>query len=59
MNEFKHKLKKSYKQFNKIVTISLLAGIIVISSFLIFLIINPEPGFITFSVLNVTQQMLQ
>ena len=57
MNESKHNLKKSYKQFNKIVTISLLAGILVISSFLIFLIINPEPGFITFSVLNEEQKM--
>ncbi|MBY8981905.1 MAG: DUF1616 domain-containing protein, partial [Candidatus Lokiarchaeota archaeon] len=42
---------------NKIVRISLIAGILVISGFLIFLITNPEPGYYTFSILNEDQKM--
>ncbi|MBY9008112.1 MAG: DUF1616 domain-containing protein [Candidatus Lokiarchaeota archaeon] len=57
MNKTDQKFRKSYRQFNKIVTISLLAGILVVSSFLIFLVFNPEPGFVTFSILNEDQEM--
>ena len=57
MNESDPKLKKSFAQFNKIVRISLIAGILVISGFLIFLITNPEPGYYTFSILNEDQKI--
>lgn len=45
-------LEKSKKQFEKIVTVSLIIGIIVVSGFIIYYILNQEPGFITFGILN-------
>jgi len=48
----KTKLSESYKEFGKIVTISLIIGIIVISGFIIYNLLNPEPGFVTLGILN-------
>ena len=45
-------LEKSKKEFEKIVTISFIIGIIVISGFIIYYILNQEQGFITFGILN-------
>jgi uncharacterized membrane protein len=53
----KEKLKKSKKQFSKIVTISLILGIIIISGFIIFYILSPEPGYYTLVVLNEEKKM--
>ncbi|MFW9937510.1 MAG: DUF1616 domain-containing protein [Candidatus Thorarchaeota archaeon] len=39
-------------QFDKIVKISLIIGIIVISGFIIYYLLTPEPGYVTFGVLN-------
>lgn len=36
----------------KIVKISLIIGIIVISGFILYYLLNPEPGFVTFGILN-------
>lgn len=36
----------------KIVKISLIIGIIVISGFILYYVLNPEPGFVTFGILN-------
>jgi len=45
-------LEKSKKQFEKIVRICIIAGIIVTSSFIIYYLINPSPGYVTFGILN-------
>ncbi|MFX1406404.1 MAG: DUF1616 domain-containing protein [Promethearchaeota archaeon] len=39
-------------QFDKIVKISLIIGVIVISGFIIYYLLTPEPGYVTFGVLN-------
>jgi uncharacterized membrane protein len=48
----KNKIVKDNKQFEKIVKISLLIGIFVISGFIIYYLLTPEPGFVTFGILN-------
>jgi len=45
-------LKKNYKEFEKILKILLIIGIIIISGFIIYALLTPEPGYITFGVLN-------
>lgn len=45
-------LEKSYKDFNKILKYLLLIGIIVVSGFLIYYILTPEPGYVDFGILN-------
>jgi len=45
-------LKKSYKEFDKILKILLIIGIIIISGFIIYAVLTPKPGYITFGVLN-------
>ncbi|MFX0059184.1 MAG: DUF1616 domain-containing protein [Candidatus Hodarchaeota archaeon] len=39
-------------QFDKLVQISLIIGIIVISGFIIYYLLTPEPGYVTFGILN-------
>ncbi len=45
-------LKKNYKEFEKILKILLIIGIIIISGFIIYAVFTPKPGYITFGVLN-------
>lgn len=45
-------VKKNYKEFDKVLAVLLIIGIIVISGFIIYAVITPEPGYITFGVLN-------
>jgi uncharacterized membrane protein len=45
-------LKKNYKDFEKTLKILLIIGIIIISGFIVFALLTPEPGYITFGVLN-------
>ena len=45
-------LKKNYKEFDKLLKLLLIIGIIVISGFIIYAFLTPEPGYITFGVLN-------
>ena len=48
----KDDLKESNKQFEKIVRVSLLSGIIVISGLIVFYALTPEPGYVNFGILN-------
>jgi uncharacterized membrane protein len=48
----KNNIKKNYQEFNKILTALLIIGIIIISGFIVYAILTPEPGYITFGVLN-------
>ncbi|MFX1409333.1 MAG: DUF1616 domain-containing protein [Promethearchaeota archaeon] len=50
------KLIVSNKQFGVILTICLIIGIIVISGFIVYYIFKPEPGYITFGILNEEQK---
>ncbi len=45
-------LKQSKKTFGKIVKISLILGIIAVSGLIIYYILNPEPGYVDFGILN-------
>jgi len=56
-NENKQKdILESKKQFEKIVKISLIIGICVIFGFIVFYILTPEPGYVTFGILNSDKQ---
>lgn len=44
--------EKSKKQFEKIVRVCLLAGIIITTGFIIYYILLPQQGYITFGILN-------
>ncbi|MFO8017232.1 MAG: DUF1616 domain-containing protein [Promethearchaeia archaeon] len=44
--------ESSYQSFGQIIKISLILGIIVVSGFIIFYIVNPDPGFVGFGILN-------
>ena len=44
--------KQSNKELGKLIRIILLLGIIVVSGFIIYYILNPEPGFVSFGILN-------
>ena len=50
--EEKERDKTSKKQFDLIVKICLVSGIIIISGFIIYYALTPEPGYITFGILN-------
>jgi uncharacterized membrane protein len=52
MNNENSELKKSERDFEKLVTISLLLGIIIVSGFIVYYVLNPEPGFVTLGMLN-------
>ncbi|MFX1419447.1 MAG: hypothetical protein ACFE9N_11055 [Promethearchaeota archaeon] len=48
--------KISNKQFEKLLKVCLIIGITVISGFIIYFILTPEPGFVTFGILNENQE---
>jgi len=48
----KNELAKSNTIFEKLVKISLIIGIITVSGFITYFLLNPEPGFVTFGILN-------
>ncbi len=57
MNEITKKnekkdLKVSNKHFEIVLKISLIIGIIIVSGFIVYYLLNPEPGNITFGILN-------
>ncbi len=57
MNQTKQDIKKSYAYFNKLVTFCLITGILIVSGFIIYLVIQPEPPYQTFTILNEDQKM--
>ncbi|MBD3197034.1 MAG: DUF1616 domain-containing protein [Candidatus Lokiarchaeota archaeon] len=57
MSEEQRSLESSYKSFDKIVKISLIAGIIIVSGFIIYYIFTPEPPYHSFFILNEEEQM--
>jgi uncharacterized membrane protein len=48
--------KASLKEFDTLLKICLIIGIIVISGFIIYHAFKPEPGFVTFGILNENQK---
>ena len=48
--------KSSLKEFDKLLKICLVIGIVVISGFIIYHALKPEPGFVTFGILNENQE---
>ena len=46
------KLKKNYKEFDKILKILLIIGIIIISGFIIYAFLTPKPGYYYLGILN-------
>lgn len=48
----KNDIKKNYQEFNKILTVLLIIGIIIISGFILYAVLTPEPGYITYGLLN-------
>lgn len=48
----KNDIKKNYKEFDKVLAVLLIIGIIIISGFIIYALLTPGPGYITFGVLN-------
>jgi uncharacterized membrane protein len=53
-NNTKEKIdvKKSYQEFNKFLMVLLVIGILIISGFVIFALLTPESGYITYGLLN-------
>lgn len=49
-------IKSSKKQFDTILKICLMIGIIIVSGFIIYHAFKPEPGFVTFGILNENQE---
>ena len=45
-------LEISNKHFDKLVKICLIIGILIVSGFIIYYLLTPEPGYITFGILN-------
>jgi uncharacterized membrane protein len=45
-------IRTSNKKFNLLVKFSIIIGILIISSFIIYYLLTPEPGYITFGILN-------
>jgi len=45
-------LKKNYKEFDKVLAALLIIGIIIISGFIVYAVLTPEPGYITIGFLN-------
>ena len=45
-------LKKKYKEFDKILKILLIIGIIIISGFIIYAVLTPKPGYCYLGILN-------
>jgi len=51
-NKVKINQKTSYKHFDILLKISLILGITIVSGFIIYYVLNPEPGYVTFGILN-------
>ena len=49
-------LKISNKHFEIVLKISLIIGIIIVSGFIIYYVLTPEPGYVTFGILNENQE---
>jgi len=49
-------LERSTKRYDTIVRVCLLAGIIIVSGFIIYYILFPQPGYVTFGLLNANQE---
>ncbi|MFW9970967.1 MAG: hypothetical protein ACFFDF_12290 [Candidatus Odinarchaeota archaeon] len=49
-------MKVSNEHFEKLLKICLIIGIIVVSGFIIYFILTPEPGSVTFGILNENQE---
>ncbi|MFX0081379.1 MAG: DUF1616 domain-containing protein [Candidatus Hodarchaeota archaeon] len=54
-SEIKEIDKSSKKEFNILLKICLITGIIIISGFIIYEVLKPEPGYVTFGILNENQ----
>ena len=52
----KDKNLTSWKHFETLLKISLIIGIIIISGFIIYYVLTPEPGYVTFGILNENQE---
>ena len=54
VNESQHsnKIDRNYKEFDKILKILLIIGIIIISGFIIYAFITPKPGYLYYGILN-------
>jgi len=50
--EGKKKVLNSYKEFDKILKILLIIGIIIVSGFIIYAVLTPEPGYWYLGILN-------
>ena len=48
--------RQSRKQFDSLLKICLIIGVIVVSGFIIYSVFSPEPGYITFGILNENQE---
>jgi uncharacterized membrane protein len=55
-NNERSNLKNSNKQFEILLKICLIIGIFIISSFILYYIFTPEPGYVTFGILNEDQK---
>lgn len=51
-NEEKLQIERKQKQFTRIVGISIFIGIIIVTGFIIYYLLTPEPGFVVFGILN-------
>ncbi|UCD01272.1 MAG: DUF1616 domain-containing protein [Promethearchaeota archaeon] len=49
-------LKTSKKQFDTLLKICLIIGIIIVSGFIIYYVLTPEPGYVAFMILNENQK---
>jgi len=52
IKEGKRKVLNSYKEFDKILKILLITGIIIVSGFTIYAVLTPEPGYWYLGILN-------
>ncbi len=50
--EGKKKVLNSYKEFDKILKIVLIIGIVVVSGFIIYAVLTPKPGYYYLGILN-------
>jgi len=61
MNETNKKNEKkdlltSNKHFEKLLKVCLIIGIVIVSGFIIYYVLTPEPGYVTFGILNEDQK---
>ena len=52
----KERNRQSRKQFDSLLKICLIIGVIAVSGFIIYSVFSPEPGYITFGILNENQE---